>query len=291
MPNYLKVLSILALWVLYVLLLFQQCSRELCVECGAASAAPAGVGAVDEENGAQDSRRYAINFRWSDPEPYPGPSFEAEKERLQSRLGEDQSLEVTGLYYDQETPPAGAENIGLARAARVRQLLNLGLEEERIQLRARLIEPQDDPRTGYFRGVDFRLIAPEVEIVESVEELPDRIIIRFPYNSTERITNPKVETYLEELAAQVTESGEGIALTGHADNVGSSAYNRALSRRRAERIREVLVGYGVSREQIEVYARGETQPVASNDTEAGKRENRRVELRLLPAAADDDKTN
>jgi outer membrane protein OmpA-like peptidoglycan-associated protein len=74
-----------------------------------------------------------------------------------------------------------------------------------------------------------------------------------------------------------------IILEGHADAVGTEAYNLALSRRRAESIARELIGLGVRRERVSVEAYGESRPVAPNqnldgtDNPTGRAKNRRVE--------------
>lgn len=72
-------------------------------------------------------------------------------------------------------------------------------------------------------------------------------------------------------------AGSTATLVGHTDSRGTDAYNQDLSERRASAIRDVMVAEGVSPDAIEAYGRGEAEPVATNDTEEGRQENRRVE--------------
>ncbi len=65
---------------------------------------------------------------------------------------------------------------------------------------------------------------------------------------------------------------------GHTDSIGSEAYNQQLSEKRANSVREYLMGQGIPAESLESRGFGKTQPVASNDTAAGRQQNRRVEL-------------
>jgi outer membrane protein OmpA-like peptidoglycan-associated protein len=69
-----------------------------------------------------------------------------------------------------------------------------------------------------------------------------------------------------------------IAIEGHTDSVGSEELNQGLSEKRAEAVRDYLVSRGVPAERITVRGFGETSPVATNDTAAGRQQNRRVEL-------------
>jgi OOP family OmpA-OmpF porin len=79
--------------------------------------------------------------------------------------------------------------------------------------------------------------------------------------------------------------GKGITVkdvdvVGHTDGMGSEEYNQGLSERRAAAVKEFLVAGGVPADIIDVSGRGESEPVASNDTEEGRAKNRRVEIHV-----------
>jgi outer membrane protein OmpA-like peptidoglycan-associated protein len=69
-----------------------------------------------------------------------------------------------------------------------------------------------------------------------------------------------------------------VVIEGHTDNIGSDSYNFELSQRRAEAVRAFLLQNGIRAERITAQGRGESYPVAANDTEAGRQQNRRVEI-------------
>ncbi|HEX6881578.1 MAG TPA: OmpA family protein [Terriglobales bacterium] len=69
-----------------------------------------------------------------------------------------------------------------------------------------------------------------------------------------------------------------LQIEGYTDNVGSDTYNMQLSEKRAETVRNYLVSQGVNANNITARGFGETAPVASNDSPAGRQQNRRVEL-------------
>ncbi|MCB1666698.1 MAG: OmpA family protein, partial [Pseudomonadales bacterium] len=67
-------------------------------------------------------------------------------------------------------------------------------------------------------------------------------------------------------------------LEGHTDSVGTEAYNQALSMRRVNAVRQVLIDqFGIAASRIRVEGYGETRPIASNDTAEGRAQNRRVQ--------------
>lgn len=73
-----------------------------------------------------------------------------------------------------------------------------------------------------------------------------------------------------------------IVISGHTDSTGSEQYNQALSERRANAVKNALVGMGVNPARMTTIGFGKSKPVASNASEAGRQLNRRVELRIVP---------
>ncbi len=86
---------------------------------------------------------------------------------------------------------------------------------------------------------------------------------------------------LDEAAATLkAEGGVLVIVEGHTDSKGSDSYNEKLSERRASAVRDYLVKRGLPADRIKTEGFGESKPVASNDTDDGRAQNRRVELRV-----------
>ena len=86
---------------------------------------------------------------------------------------------------------------------------------------------------------------------------------------------------LSSLAASLDKyPGTDLLIVGHTDAQGSDSYNMTLSERRAAAAANYLVAQGVSRERLRSTGRGESEPVASNDTETDRQKNRRVEVAI-----------
>lgn len=102
--------------------------------------------------------------------------------------------------------------------------------------------------------------------------------LRFAYDSATLL--PGSEPLLDRLASGLEEDGWPTAqLEGHSSSEGDAAYNLALSRRRAETVVSELVKRGVPAAMLKASGRGESTPIATNDDEAGRSLNRRVEVR------------
>ncbi|WP_312247017.1 OmpA family protein [Stutzerimonas nitrititolerans] len=103
--------------------------------------------------------------------------------------------------------------------------------------------------------------------------------ITFNTGSTE--LSPAAQFNLDKLATSFREYGDNnIEVTGHTDSVGSNASNIELSQRRAVSVGKHLISQGIDKSRIQVYGAGPSQPIASNGTEEGRAQNRRVEIRL-----------
>lgn len=95
---------------------------------------------------------------------------------------------------------------------------------------------------------------------------------------------PQMRPLLDELGRNL-DAGVRVTVVGHTDSTGSDAINDPLSRDRAEAVRDYLSARGLGRDRVQVQGRGAHEPVASNDTDAGRAANRRVEIFLSDQAS------
>lgn len=72
-----------------------------------------------------------------------------------------------------------------------------------------------------------------------------------------------------------------VLIVGHTDSVGNENYNMGLSERRAQSAKNFLVNQGIPSDRVRIEGRGELEPIATNDTETGRSENRRVEVAIF----------
>lgn len=126
-------------------------------------------------------------------------------------------------------------------------------------------------------------LAPSGATVERTA--PDEIRIRMPSDITfdfnrdnvRREFMPRVHDLARTLLSHPMID---ITIVGHADAIGSDDYNMNLSQRRARAVGAVLLDDGVAYRRIDVAGRGEWEPLASNSSDWGRAQNRRVEIRL-----------
>ncbi len=233
---------------------------------------------VEPQAEAVDNR--PLVFNWSDPTAITRSSFEAYRDSILSNLQDGQLLEITGLYSKDEPAPEGFANMGLARAAKVKELFSQFLPPERIVTTSRLVDEPDGARTSLFTSADFRFKdQPKGDEVE-IAEVDNTITILFPYGKSVKEANMAVDEYLDKLADRLKQTDETVSITGHTDDSGADDFNMALGLKRAKYVRDILIKKGIKKSRLTVDSKGEREPVASNDTEEGARLNRRVVLSL-----------
>ncbi|PXX93315.1 hypothetical protein DIT71_00490 [Marinobacter vulgaris] len=113
------------------------------------------------------------------------------------------------------------------------------------------------------------------ETVETIE-----LKVQFPTNSS--VIADSYDSEIRRVADFMREYPETtVEIAGHSDSRGDAEYNRFLSQRRAEAVAARLTdALGISADRVDAVGYGEAEPVASNDTAAGRAENRRVEARI-----------
>jgi outer membrane protein OmpA-like peptidoglycan-associated protein len=109
----------------------------------------------------------------------------------------------------------------------------------------------------------------------------EKQVVNFKFNSS--VLDSQAKSTLDRLASAAGNTGFQIELQGYTDSRGSEQYNIGLSQRRAESVQRYLVTKKIPLFRISIVGLGKDDPVADNKNEAGRAQNRRVEVRLLKA--------
>ncbi|GAB3270412.1 hypothetical protein GCM10027347_41080 [Larkinella harenae] len=206
----------------------------------------------------------------------------------------EKRIQLTGFYDPTETNSSTEPNLGLARANSIRAyLISLGIPEEQLQLageeNAQLdFTPAGDSLYGGIRFAFLNEVLVKVEQSTAEEDLAKKakfesifepLDLYFSTGKIDYIKTSETQTFLEKTRAYLQEHPEQkLLITGHTDNTGSDAINLALSKERAAAVKKQFVTAGIAASQIETDGKGESQPLASNDTEKGRRTNRRTSI-------------
>lgn len=118
-----------------------------------------------------------------------------------------------------------------------------------------------------------------------VERVGEGIQVTFEsgllYDFDSDVVKSEARANLRELSTSLEKYPDSdLLILGHTDSIGTAEYNKRLSVRRADAAAEYLISQGVSRSRIGTGGLGEEEPVASNSDDAGRRQNRRVEVAI-----------
>ena len=123
----------------------------------------------------------------------------------------------------------------------------------------------------------------QIEVINTGDELIVRMPEAILFATDSAALNPNLRSDLFVLADSLNKYPRSIVtVTGHTDNTGSAGYNQDLSERRAMSVASVLRSGGVSSSRIRVVGAGENRPIATNQTAAGRSQNRRVDITITP---------
>lgn len=146
---------------------------------------------------------------------------------------------------------------------------------------------------GAIIGAQMDKQAKEIEqTVEgaTVERVGEGIQVTFAsgmlYDFDSDFVKPEARTNLQALARSLAQYPDSdVLIIGHTDIIGSAAYNQTLSERRANAAAAYLTSQGVSGTRVGTMGLGQNEPIASNETEAGRASNRRVEIAIFASRA------
>ncbi len=127
--------------------------------------------------------------------------------------------------------------------------------------------------------------AKELEAVAETKRTENGVLVNLDsailFDTGSAVLKPEAIDRLEKIGAIIAKySDDRVRVEGHTDSTGTASANEALSLRRADAVKRVLLGRGVAEQQITALGMGETRPVADNKSAAGRAKNRRVELHI-----------
>ncbi|MEL7001122.1 MAG: OmpA family protein [Bacteroidota bacterium] len=211
----------------------------------------------------------------SDPETNERTSELLDSLRL---LGAD-TLIIVGQYFIDEEQ---GEALGISRARKVQEILTKGGYEGASKISSKLVDREVG--TKKLRAVNFQAINNPTDESKggfSFIATDEKIVINFPVASADPHGDQQLINQLKEFASQSASDGSKIMVSGHTDNTGTHDANIHYGQLRADVIANLLIEYGVDAENIDTVSKGESEPLATNDTKEGRRQNRRVEIEII----------
>lgn len=188
---------------------------------------------------------------------------------------------------NQVVTPGQRTAIGAGLGAAAGALIGSRHDSDRA-LKGALIGAAAGGGIGYALDVQARkmqqLANQNPELGIGVTRLADGSVkVNIPSDVTYAVDSDQLSQSFNPIIAQIAdilnqETSTIVQVVGHADSTGAASYNMDLSERRARNFGYALVNNGVAQNRIYTLGKGESEPVASNDTEAGRKQNRRVEV-------------
>lgn len=129
---------------------------------------------------------------------------------------------------------------------------------------------------------------PHVTVTKTEIVISRQVQFKFGQSALAHTVDPVSDDLLTEVRDAIVDHPEieQIEVQGHTDNVGKDEINRALSQERADAVRRWLVQRGIPAAKLLAKGYGSTRPIATNDTEEGRQQNRRVQFLIVPASGD-----
>jgi outer membrane protein OmpA-like peptidoglycan-associated protein len=123
------------------------------------------------------------------------------------------------------------------------------------------------------------LVTPSAEGGVVIKDSND-VLIYFPTGSATKEPSKAVDDYLTQLGARLKISGEKAMIVGHTDNKGVFEKNLALSKDRAAFVKQILIKHDAVAANLTTDGIADKEPIGDNNTDAGRRQNRRVEIKI-----------
>ena len=228
-------------------------------------------------NEAPTENQFPISFTKNAAKPVLTNNWQSTIDNIIAQGGDDQMLQVTGLYDDSETYTGNYENLGIERAKQMIDVIGDKISAERLIAYGRKFPDSNINLNNPFEGLQFTWIKKD----QKVERIGEKAIVYHQFNSVHRKVDPEVEDYLKQLVKDMKANPEWtLILDGYTDSSGPDWRNNDLSNRRALYIKNLLINRGIKSKRMKARGHGELDPIASNDTKIGRKKNRRTEITI-----------
>ncbi len=203
-------------------------------------------------------------------------------------------LYLQGSYADTEKNTTKFANLGIARAEAIKQLLiTKGAPAAAIVTSGMKTEGAFFAGNTYVGGVNFLTQAPAPapntaqvatpsKVAQGAGILIQPLNLYFATSAKDIKMTAQVKAYFDELKTYLAKNPTAnVSVLGFTDNQGDSLKNVALSASRAEMVRDFMLTKKFDAQRLVVRGKGSLRPIGNNETEAGRAQNRRVEVRLM----------
>jgi len=200
--------------------------------------------------------------------------FNKEFQQIADYLKKNPNREITisSSYRDDPTKKIGENRAEVIK----KKLISTGISPNKIFVVAKKEPYLHASNDTIYNPIDLLF---RVSEATAKDLLANKRPLRFNSNSADLLLSKQLEEYLNNVKTFLLQDAtKNVSLTGHTDSDGKDSANLKLGKKRAEDVKQRLTRMGIAADRIKTDSKGETQPLASNQTKAGKAENRRVEI-------------
>ena len=200
--------------------------------------------------------------------------FDKEFQQIADYLKKNPNREITisGTYKDDTTKKMGEDRANIIKT----KLIAMGISPDKIDVIARKEPYLHTSNDTIYSPIDFLF---KVSEAKAKDLLANKRPLRFNSNSADLLLSKELQEYLNDVKTfLLQDASKNVVLTGHTDSDGKDAINMTLGKKRADDVKVRLVNMGIAVDRISTTSKGETDPIATNSTKAGKAQNRRVEV-------------
>jgi OmpA-OmpF porin, OOP family len=219
-------------------------------------------------------------FKSTDSIYIPNSLFKV-KDSLLNYLNKNQNKELL-IYGWHNNEQMSNSNLGIERANYLKDILTkFGLNTDKISIASIQKEYAYNNELTYNGGIELVL----KDLSEEKASLINKGIISkslyTKFNSRKFIPDNTLMTYTYDLKNYLlNHPDKKVSILGHTDSVGDEMDNKVISRDRATNVMKHFINNGIDKNKLQVFSKGETEPIADNATKEGRAKNRRIEINV-----------
>jgi len=206
----------------------------------------------------------------SEQKSAPAPAAQSAEKKTAPAPAQEPAAAPAAQSAEKKTAPAPAQEPAAAPAAQSAEKKTVAADQDA------------DRHANDKANAELAALQPGFVPKDLIAALNDSVV-NFPSDSAE--VPASMIDFLQKAAEDIKQlpNGHVVEIAGYTDNTGEQALNVALSQKRAEAVRQMLVKFGADPEMLIAKGYGSADPVASNDTPEGRRRNRRIEYHIVKA--------
>ncbi len=202
------------------------------------------------------------------------------KEQIANYLGKQQDQELIILGYETHVEKSSGANLGLSRANFIKDILiKAGINGDRVITKPRLYDYDYNANGHYTGGIILNFNKIDQSRLKEIEKGITNKILYSDFGSKDFKPDATLANYALELKNYLGKyPDKKVILTGHTDNIGDEESNQWYGLTRANNVKKYLVSKGILITKLTALSKGESSPIAPNDTEESRAKNRRIEI-------------